>query len=74
MLADGPVYHFLSLALKGTDKVIHLSFNELGVNTHEVYEAFIECCAPLAMKGKKGLNPSFGGRDYDSLSTETAGV
>ena len=74
MLAAGPVYHLLSLALNETEKVTHLNLSELGANTHEVYEAFIECCALLAMKGKKGLNPSFGGRDYDSLSTETAGV
>ncbi len=37
MLADGPVYHFLYLALNGTDKVIHLGLNELGANTHGVY-------------------------------------
>ncbi|GEM_PF-5427431 len=27
-----------------------------------------------AMKRKKGLDPSLGGRDSNSLSTETAGV
>ena len=37
MLADGRVYHLLSLALNGTDKVIHFSLKELGANTHEVY-------------------------------------
>ena len=57
MLADGPVYHFLSLALNWTDKVIHLNLNELGANTHEVYEAFIECCASLSDETEEGSRP-----------------
>ena len=57
MLAAGPVYHLLSLALNETEKVTHLNLSELGANTHEVHEAFIECCASFSNEPVEGSLP-----------------